>query len=97
MTEEERLLLDRLKSNTRYLFDEFSKLENKIEVLENKISDLNSEIEKLEQEKSELSHKNEQLKLASHILSGVDVNKEAKTKINYLVREIDKCIALLNR
>ena len=97
MTNEDNLLLDELKANTERLFQEFSNLENKIESLENRVLGLNSDIKLLEKDKSELSRKNEQLKIATHLLSGVDENREAKQKINKLVREIDKCIALLNK
>ncbi len=97
MTNEDNLLLDELKANTERLFQEFNNLENKIESLENRVLDLNSDIELLEKDKLELSRKNEQLKIATHLLSGVDENREAKQKINKLVREIDKCIALLNK
>lgn len=97
MTEEDNLLLNDLKANTGQLFQEFRKLENETKLLENKVLDLKSEIELLEKDKLELSQKNEQLKIATHLLSGVDENREAKQKINRLVREIDKCIALLNR
>jgi hypothetical protein len=97
MTEEDNLLLNDLKANTGQLFQEFRKLENETKLLENKVLDLKSEIELLEKAKLELSQKNEQLKIATHLLSGVDENREAKQKINRLVREIDKCIALLNR
>ena len=97
MTEEDNLLLNDLKANTQQLFQEFRKLENETKLLENKVLDLKSEIELLEKDKLELSQKNEQLKIATHLLSGVDENREAKQKINRLVREIDKCIALLNR
>jgi hypothetical protein len=97
MTEEDDILLNDLKANTGQLFQEFRKLENETKLLENKVLDLKSEIELLEKDKLELSQKNEQLKIATHLLSGVDENREAKQKINRLVREIDKCIALLNR
>ncbi len=97
MTNEDNLLLDELKANTERLFQEFNNLENKIESLENRMLGLNSDIELLEKDKLELSRKNEQLKIATHLLSGVDENREAKQKINKLVREIDKCIALLNK
>ena len=97
MTNEDNLLLDELKANTERLFQEFSNLENKIKSLENRVLGLNSDIELLEKDKLELSQKNEQLKIATHLLSGVDENREAKQKINKLVREIDKCIALLNK
>jgi len=97
MTEEDSILLKDLKANTQRLFHEFGNLENEIQALEDKVLDLKKEIEILKKEKLELSHKNEQLRIATHLLSGVDENREAKQKINKLVREIDKCIALLNR
>ncbi len=97
MTNEDNLLLDELKANTERLFQEFNNLENEIKSLENRVLGLNSDIELLEKDKLELSRKNEQLKIATHLLSGVDENREAKQKINKLVREIDKCIALLNK
>ncbi len=97
MTKEDNLLLNDLKVNTQQLFQEFSNLENEIKLLENKVLDLKSDIKSLEKDKLEMSQKNEQLKIATHLLSGVDENREAKQKINKLVREIDKCIALLNK
>lgn len=97
MTDEELLLLNNLKINVRQFFIEFENIENEKKVLEQNILSLKHEIELLKQEKSELSRKNEQLRLATHLLSGVDENREAKQKINKLVREIDKCIALLNK
>lgn len=97
MTDEELLLLNNLKLNVRQFFIEFENIENEKKALEQNILGLKNEIELLKQEKSELSRKNEQLRLATHLLSGVDENREAKQKINKLVREIDKCIALLNK
>lgn len=97
MTEEERLFLVDLKTNTKQFFKKYNELENEKQQQDNKISLLNQQIEKLNQEKSELNQKIEQLKFASSILSGFDENREAKQKINKLIREIDKCIALLNR
>ncbi|MCF6331926.1 MAG: hypothetical protein L3J11_01465 [Draconibacterium sp.] len=97
MTEEDNILLNDLKANTQRLFEEYSFLENKIKLLENKVLGLNSDIKLLEKDKLEMSRKNEQLKIATLLLSGVDENQEVKQKINRLVREIDKCIALLNK
>ena len=97
MTEEERLFLVDIKSNTQKLFQEIAGLESEKEQLEKHVIELNREIETQKQENSELSQKIEQLKLATHLLSGVDENKEARQKLNRLIREIDKCIALLNR
>lgn len=97
MTEEEQNLLNNLKNNLQQFFKEFASVENEKIVLEKNVLDLKYEIELLQKEKSELSRKIEQLRLATHLLSGVDENREAKQKINKLVREIDKCIALLNK
>lgn len=97
MTDEEALFLVDLKANTKKIFEIVEELEEEKKDLENKVFALNKEIETLKDEKQELNLKIEQLRIASHLLSGVDENKEAKTKINKLIREIDKCIALLNR
>ena len=97
MTDEELLLLNNLKINVQQFFNEFENIENENKALVKTILGLKHEIELLKQEKSEISKKNEQLRLATHLLSGVDENREAKQKINKLVREIDKCIALLNK
>jgi hypothetical protein len=37
------------------------------------------------------------MKFANHILAGNDKDGEAKRRLNTLIREIDKCIALLNK
>lgn len=97
MTEEEQNLLKDLKINVQQFFNEFANVENEKLVLEKNVLNLKHEIELLKKEKAELGQKIEQLRLATHILSGVDENREAKQKINKLVREIDKCIALLNK
>ena len=97
MTEEERLFLVDLKSNTQKLFQQITGLESEKEQLEKHITELNKEIKIQKHENSELSQKIEQLRLATHLLSGVDENKEARLKLNKLIREIDKCIALLNK
>lgn len=97
MTEEEQNLLNNLKINVQQFFTEFAGVENEKKLLEKNVLNLKHEIELLKKEKLELSQKIEQLRLATHILSGVDENREAKQKINKLIREIDKCIALLNK
>jgi phage shock protein A len=97
MTEEEQILLNNLKVNVQQFFVVFADVENEKKVLEKNVLNLKHEIELLKNEKLELNQKIEQLRLATHILSGVDENREAKQKINKLIREIDKCIALLNK
>ncbi len=97
MTDEDRLLLKELKANVQRLFQEYERLKAENTLLEEKVATLNNEIALLQDEKVDLRRENENIKLANHILSGKDENGEAKRKLNILVREIDKCIALLNK
>jgi len=97
MTDEEKQLLVNLNTQVKQLFEAFARVENHKKVLANEIVELKNEIENQKKENLELVKKNEQLRLATQILSGVDEDREAKTKINKLIREIDKCIALLNK
>lgn len=97
MTEEDNILLNDLKANTQQLFRECNRLENEIKMLGNRVLELKEEVNLLQKDKLELGQKNVQLKIATQILSGKDESREAKQKINRLVREIDKCIALLNK
>jgi hypothetical protein len=45
----------------------------------------------------ELEEKNQQLTLAKSLLADGESAQDARIKINRIVREIDKCIALLNK
>ena len=45
----------------------------------------------------ELEQKNQKLALVKGIMADDDESQDAKVQINRIVREIDKCIALLNR
>lgn len=58
---------------------------------------LRAEMEELLSARNELDDKYKALKLAKAVSGPNDKNLELKLKINELVREIDKCIALLNR
>ena len=62
-----------------------------------RIEELSKEIELHEQAIKQLEEKNKILKLSTSIQSEQGDNKAARKKINELVREIDKCIALLNK
>jgi predicted nucleic acid-binding Zn-ribbon protein len=97
MTDEDRLLLKDFKTNVYRLFHEFERLKNEKHKLEELVAALNQDIARLQDEKNDLKRENENIRLANHILAGNDQEGEAKKKINSLVREIDRCIALLNK
>lgn len=97
MTEEDRLLLNELRANVQRLFQEYQNLKAEKKALEGNVSVLTQEIARLEQEKADLGQKIEKMKIANRILAANDKDGEAKKRINTLIREIDKCIALLNK
>jgi len=92
-------------------YDELIILNRKIDELLNRYSSLKSEITDLKngnevlkamlQERDEkikeLEIKYERVKLSGALLGDGGNAPEAKKKITELVREIDKCVALLNR
>ncbi len=72
-----------LKKDNQRLVSENEELQNAIKLKDNEFKDLHG--------------KYENLKLAKHLISGGDDTHDAKLKVNRIVREIDKCIALLNK
>jgi capsule polysaccharide export protein KpsE/RkpR len=67
-----------------------SLLESRIESLERQLAQNVARIEETEE-------KNRKLQLAAAFKSGSTDAQEAKLKIGKIVREIDKCVALLNK
>ena len=75
---------------------------NRIERLENDVRELKAERERLkliiEDNKlkiNQLENKNQIIKL-SKVLEGKEGSTKAKVRINELLREVDRCIGLLN-
>ena len=96
MTEEILLLVRELKQKIHLVFDEFEKLEKRNEELRQEILSLKERVEVLENEKGQIGVRYENLKLAKVIEAGYGDNLLARQKMNKLLREIDKCVALLN-
>jgi hypothetical protein len=97
MTERETVLLDEFKVKLDKLIGLNLRLKNEKLVLIDEQFQLKEQIRLLALKNSELVKKEEDLKFAKSLLGAVDDSHEAKIKINRLVREIDKCIALLNK
>ena len=79
-----------VKDRMREQLDENDRLKQENEDLQKMVQQKQSLIEELE-------HKNQQLSLAKGILGNSENTHDARIQINRIVREIDKCIALLNR
>lgn len=65
--------------------------------LSEELMNVRQAIELKDTELKELNEKYENLKLARLLVNGSEDVHSAKLKVNKIVREIDKCIALLNK
>jgi len=65
--------------------------------LKEEIKKLTVEIEQKDKENKQLENKYESLKLAKIIAPSSTDSHDAKIKLNRIVREIDRCISLLNK
>ncbi|MCD4771974.1 MAG: hypothetical protein K8R41_01175 [Bacteroidales bacterium] len=88
-------LISGIEYKVRKLLEIKDKNKNKINVLSNQNIDLKKQIEEQNLQINILKEQINKIKLAKS-LENSDGSIEAKTKINELVREIDKCIGLLN-
>lgn len=88
-------LISGIEYKVRKLLEIKEKNKNKINVLTDQNKELKEQIEEQKLYINKLKEQIEKIKLAKS-LENSDGSIEAKTKINELVREIDKCIGLLN-
>jgi len=91
-----KVLLDKVGEKVRGLIISHKKLieENNLLVIE-KESFL-KEINSLKSEINDLNHHLDKIKITNSFQNNENDNGLAKKKINMFLREIDKCIALLN-
>jgi hypothetical protein len=95
MTENESIV-NSLEANTKKLMLLYEQLKKDQEVLLIENGALKETVQIKEKEYKDLQNRYENLKLAK-VITGSDDPHEAKLKVNRIVREIDKCIALLNK
>lgn len=84
-----------IRNHVNALLEERAALRSKLQQQEEKTRALREALEAKDARIAQLEESQKTLKLAKS-LSGAGENTEAKLKINELVREIDKCIALLH-
>lgn len=97
MTDQEKNLLINFEFKVKQIVAKHEALKQENSQLQAKTKDLEESINQLRKEYQILEQKNENLKLAKIFIPSEDENKNAKNRIQKLVREIDKCIALLNK
>jgi len=86
-----------LRDNIKHIISLFESEKDKRRVLENKNKEQAETIKKLHEEKEKLIIQYNNLKIAKSLDASIANSHDAKLKVNRIVREIDKCIALLNK
>ena len=88
--------IERLHNKIVLLLENYQQLKEELKVSNQRVNVLSKQLDEQHQTIQQLNEKNKVLKLSTSIQNKQGDNKAAKQKINELVREIDKCIALLN-
>ncbi len=86
-----------LEEKINLLIEKYESERGENELLRNQISQLTEQIDNSSKEYGILQEEFDKLKMAKTIEVSTDDVKDTKLRINQIVREIDKCIALLNR
>lgn len=97
MTVELENAIKTLSQNIVGLKEQYNRVLDENLKLSDQVVQLTKDLENRENENSDLINSYESLKMAKAIAASSGDAHDAKIKINKLVREIDKCISLLNR
>lgn len=97
MTDSENNLLINFTLKVKQIIAKHEALKQEKHQLTAEIRKLEGVVNQLRQENQFLDQKYENLKLAKMLTVSDQDSKDAKGRIQKLVREIDKCIALLNK
>ncbi len=89
--------VDTLKDKVRKVVSMYQQQKEKNEKLNKENQELINKLKSAEQKLNELENQYKKLKLAKTMVASSQDARDAKLKVNRMVREIDKCIALLNR
>jgi septation ring formation regulator EzrA len=97
MTEREDAIVKELKGKINRLIELHLKVKNENTLLNVEVSSVKERVRELTLQNEELLKKHENLKFAKSLVGVDEDSRNAKNKINKIVREIDQCIAMLNK
>lgn len=97
MTDPNNELIVELKDKINRLVQQYQGLKSEVQLLENEKDKLTSQLEEASNEYKNLEQRFNNLKLTKDLVAGSSEAGDTKKRIGQIVREIDKCIALLNR
>jgi len=96
MSNQEELIVA-LKTNIAALKAKFEQEKASSVILHKEVSELEKRLKAKETSYLQLEAKYNTLRVARSLVGNTEEAHQAKLKVNTVVREIDKCIALLNR
>ena len=86
-----------LRKNLKQIINLYQKKKQENRELKEEIAHLKKTVLSLKNETDSFSEKFDTLQLAKTFTEASGTSHDAKIKVNRIVREIDKCIALLNK
>lgn len=95
MTEKEQELVQLLETRVRQLILQGKALQEQQRALENQIAERDRKIEALKDQNGQLEAQYANLKVARMLELSDSDTRQARQRLNHLVRDVDKCIALL--
>ena len=95
MTEKEQELVQLLETRVRQLILQGKALQEQQRALENQIAERDRRIEALKDQNGQLEAQYANLKVARMLELSDSDTRQARQRLNHLVRDVDKCIALL--
>lgn len=96
MTEEDKKLLNTFEGKLRHLIYLYEEQKQEIKSLRQLLSEKEAEVMRIESSRKDLEVKYANLKSARIISIHDNELRDTKQRLAKLVREVDKCIALLN-
>lgn len=96
MTDEQAILLRDLKTKTDRLKEQLTELRTSYKTLNEENITLRNDLSELQDSHEELNHDHEMLKISRAFSGSEEEKQDLKKKIGLMVRDIDKCIELLN-
>ncbi len=97
MTDPNNELIVELKSKINRLIEQHQSLKSEVQLLEDEKGRLINQLEEASAEYHNLEQRFNNLRITKDLVVGSSEAGETKKRIGQIVREIDKCIALLNR
>jgi DNA repair ATPase RecN len=97
MSEPESQIFKQLKDKISKVLELYDKEKNKNELLLKENQNLKERVKTAHQNLDDIQTKYDKLKIAKKIMASSTNLNDARLKVNRMVREIDRCIALLNR